>query len=227
MEYFTNKPNTKNNKSYNIEVKKLIERGEKTVRKGQNLILQTIQRNLPKNVNSKDLVGKLKKNIEDTLTDISGIVAISVIISMKLNINKMSQTEATKKFIDAVYLTQINIKDIKQNLGLKNTKTKITKHTELLSQSNNDFMTKILPIMDTTSKSVEEVIELSLSKSVKNPRMLLKSMNIALISMTNLLRYSMIIYISNPSNKIDEIPMSDRLNLLEIMINTLENKILK
>ena len=222
MENFSNK-----DKPNNKDVQKQIDRGEKTVTKGLNLISQIIEKNLSKNVNSKELVKKVKIDIEDILRDISGIIGLSIILSMTINTNKISNKETISTFVDAVYLTQTNIKDIKQSLGLENTETKVTKYTELINKTNIDFMENISPIISNTGDSLSEVIELSLSQSVTNPTVILKSLNSALNSMMDLLRYSMIIYISNPSNKIDEMPVSDRLKFLQTQINSLQNKLSK
>lgn len=227
MENFTNKPNNKDNKPNNKDVKKQIDRGNKTVTKGLNSISQIIEKNLSKNVNSKELVNKTKIDIEDILRDISSLIGLSMILSMSIDEYKMQQTEATAKFVDAVYLTQTSIKDIKQSLGLKDTKTKVTKHTELINKTNIDFMTNISPLISETGDSLSDVIVLSLSQSVSDPKVILKSINIALNSMMDVLRYSMVMYISNPLNKIDEMPISDRLKFLQTQIDSLQNKLSK
>ena len=136
-------------------------------------------------------------------------------------------TESSTKFVDAVFLTQTNIINIKQSLGLKDIETNVNKHTELINEINIDFMAKISPIISETGDLLSEVIVLSLSQSVTNPIVILNYINIALNSMTDILKYSMIMYISNPLNKIEEMSLSDRLNFLQTQINNLQNKLSK
>ena len=226
--FMENFSNNDNNKSNNEDVKKQIDHGEQTITKGLKLISQIIEENLSINVKSKELVDKLKIEIEGILRDISGIIGISIILSMMIETNKMQLlTESSTKFVDAVFLTQTNIINIKQSLGLKDIETNVNKHTELINEINIDFMAKISPIISETGDLLSEVIVLSLSQSVTNPIVILNYINIALNSMTDILKYSMIMYISNPLNKIEEMSLSDRLNFLQTQINNLQNKLSK